>query len=140
MVQQQTGLNVVAENGQTRRYFHYNDLGTVMAQTKQNGTWEGVWEPDHFGNYRYKWSTSPARPELGLTGQFFDPALKLGIGKYLPPRRGERRERRAEARIQSIAQWNIPPTTKKELLAFLDDLELGKVNRGRRMLPRAFSP
>jgi RHS repeat-associated protein len=86
----QTGPNVVAENGQTRRYFHYNDLGTVMAQTKQNGTWEGVWEPDHFGNYRYKWSTSPARPELGLTGKMWDASAGLYYfnARWLDPERG----------------------------------------------------
>jgi RHS repeat-associated protein len=68
---------VVAENGVAARYFHYNDLGTVLAQTKADGSLEGAWEPDHFGNYegRYVYSGSPARPELGLTGQIYDPAV-----------------------------------------------------------------
>jgi RHS repeat-associated protein len=71
-----TGPNVVAENGVTARYFQFNDLGTVLAQTKSDGTLEGAWEPDHFGNYegRYAYSGSPARPELGLTGKIYDDA------------------------------------------------------------------
>jgi RHS repeat-associated protein len=71
-----TGPNVVAENGVAARYFHYNDLGTVLAQTKADGSLEGAWEPDHFGNYegRYAYSGSPARPELGLTGKIYDEA------------------------------------------------------------------
>jgi RHS repeat-associated protein len=74
-----TGPNVVAENGVTARYFQYNDLGTVLAQTKADGSLEGAWEPDHFGNYegRYTYPGSPARPELGLTGKIFDPAAGL---------------------------------------------------------------
>jgi RHS repeat-associated protein len=74
-----TGPNVVAENGVAARYFQYNDLGTVLAQTKADGSLEGAWEPDHFGNYegRYAYSGSPARPELGLTGKIFDPAAGL---------------------------------------------------------------
>jgi RHS repeat-associated protein len=71
-----TGPNVVAENGVAARYFHYNDLGTVLAQTKSDGTLEGAWEPDHFGNYegRYAYAGSPTRPELGLTGKIYDEA------------------------------------------------------------------
>jgi RHS repeat-associated protein len=74
-----TGPNVVAEAGNRVRYFQYNDLGTVLAQTKADGTLEGAWEPDHFGNYegRYAYSGSPARPELGLTGKIYDPAVGL---------------------------------------------------------------
>jgi RHS repeat-associated protein len=61
-----------------------------MAQTKTSGTWEGVWEPDHFGNYRYKWSTSPARPELGLTGKMWDASAGLYYfnARWLDPERG----------------------------------------------------
>jgi len=37
------------------------------------------------------------------------------------------------ARKRSLLRWRIPESTKKELLAFLEDLELGKVNRGRKI-------
>jgi integrase len=37
------------------------------------------------------------------------------------------------ARKRSLTRWRIPESTKKELLAFLQDLELGKVNRGRKI-------
>jgi hypothetical protein len=47
---------VVAENGVAARYFHYNDLGTVLAQTESDGTLEGAWEPDHFGNYEGRYA------------------------------------------------------------------------------------
>ena len=35
--------------------------------------------------------------------------------------------------MNSIKTWSIPETTKHELACFIDDLELGKVNRGRRI-------
>jgi RHS repeat-associated protein len=81
-----TGPNVVADNGNRVRYFHYNDLGTVLAQTKADGTMEGLWQPDFFGNYcdtsnytdGYAYPGSPDRPELGLTGKQYD----LAIGGY----------------------------------------------------------
>jgi RHS repeat-associated protein len=74
---------VVADNGNRVRYFHYNDLGTVLAQTKADGTMEGLWQPDFFGNYcdtgiyytdGYAYPGSPDRPELGLTGKQYDSA------------------------------------------------------------------
>jgi RHS repeat-associated protein len=87
-----TGPNVVAEAGNRVRYFQYNDLGTVLAQTKSDGTLEGAWEPDHFGNYegRYAYSGSPARPELGLTGKIYDPAAGAYYSgaRWLDPERG----------------------------------------------------
>jgi RHS repeat-associated protein len=87
-----TGPNVVAENGVAARYFHYNDLGTVLAQTKSDGTLEGAWEPDHFGNYegRYAYTGSPARPELGLTGKIYDDAVGAyySWARWLDPERG----------------------------------------------------
>ena len=42
-----------------------------------------------------------------------------------------------EARKQSLFNWNIPDSTKNELLQFLSDLELGKVNRGKRLTEAA---
>jgi RHS repeat-associated protein len=67
-----TGPNVTPKDGNSVRYFHYNDLGTVQSQTKSDGSREGVWEPDFFGNYRWAYSGSPSRPELGLTGKVWD--------------------------------------------------------------------
>jgi hypothetical protein len=81
-----TGPNVDKDNDNAVRYFHYNDLGTVLAQTKAASVGsgaaivEGVWEPDFFGNYcaedgsatRWAYAGSPARPELGLTGKMWD--------------------------------------------------------------------
>jgi RHS repeat-associated protein len=72
-----TGPNVTADNGNRVRYFYYNDLGTVQAQTKANGSMEGVWEPDFFGNYRWGYSGSPACPELGFTGEVWDTSSRL---------------------------------------------------------------
>ena len=37
------------------------------------------------------------------------------------------------ARKRSLMRWQIHDSTKKELLSFLEDLELGKVNRGRKI-------
>jgi YD repeat-containing protein len=71
------GTAGAADRG-VKRYFHYNDLGTVQVQTKVTtsgaASVEGAWEPDFFGNYdsRYAWPGSPSRPELGLTGKIFD--------------------------------------------------------------------
>ncbi len=38
-----------------------------------------------------------------------------------------------EARKRSLLHWKIPESTKKELLRFTSDLELGKVNKGRKI-------
>jgi integrase len=38
-----------------------------------------------------------------------------------------------EAGKRLLQQWRIPKTVKRELLRFLDDLALGKVNRGKRI-------
>jgi integrase len=35
-----------------------------------------------------------------------------------------------------LGQWQIPQSVKRELLGFLDDLALGKVNRGRKLSPQ----
>jgi RHS repeat-associated protein len=85
-----TGPNVTADNGNRVRYFHYNDLGSVQAQTKADGSREGVWEPDFFGNYRWGYSGSPARPELGLTGKAWDAAANLYYfnARWYEPTRG----------------------------------------------------
>ncbi|MBX7255930.1 MAG: tyrosine-type recombinase/integrase [Candidatus Hydrogenedentes bacterium] len=42
-----------------------------------------------------------------------------------------------EARKRSLDHWRVPPSTKAELLRFLSDLELGKVNRGKKISPAA---
>ncbi len=41
--------------------------------------------------------------------------------------------RNLEHRRQQLPHWNIPTSTKRELLQFLEELELGKVNRGRKI-------
>lgn len=41
-----------------------------------------------------------------------------------------------ELRKKQLRNWRIPESTKKELLEFLDQLALGKVNRGRKISPR----
>jgi integrase len=38
-----------------------------------------------------------------------------------------------EAAKCRVAQWNVPESVKREVHEFLDDLSLGKVNRGRRI-------
>ena len=40
-----------------------------------------------------------------------------------------------EAKRQQIPTWKIPQSVKVELLRFVDDLGLGKVNRGKRISP-----
>jgi integrase len=40
-----------------------------------------------------------------------------------------------EAKQQQIEKWEIPQSVKGELFRFLDDLGLGKVNRGKRLSP-----
>ena len=40
-----------------------------------------------------------------------------------------------ESGRQKIDQWKVPKAVKAELLRFLDDLGLGKVNRGKRISP-----
>lgn len=37
------------------------------------------------------------------------------------------------ARLESLKQWNISQSIKEDILNFLKDLELGKVNRGKRI-------
>lgn len=41
-----------------------------------------------------------------------------------------------ESARQKIEHWRIPQTVKDDLYRFLDDLSLGKVNRGKRISPR----
>ena len=41
--------------------------------------------------------------------------------------------RNLDARKQQLQHWKIPDSTKRELLEFLHQLELGKVNRGRKI-------
>ena len=41
--------------------------------------------------------------------------------------------RNIEARLESLKQWKIPESIKQDILNFLNDLELGKVNRGKRI-------
>ncbi len=41
-----------------------------------------------------------------------------------------------EARKRQIRNWKIPDSTKHEIFEFLDQLALGKVNRGRKITPR----
>src|SRR5262245_52516619 len=36
-------------------------------------------------------------------------------------------------RKQQLVHWKIPDSTKRELLDFLEQLELGKVNRGKKI-------
>ena|ERR1041385_1999810 len=40
-----------------------------------------------------------------------------------------------EVRKQQLQHWQFPLTVKRELLRFLDDLGLGKVNPGKKILP-----
>ena len=76
------------EFGGASWYYHYNDLGTVMATTNHNGSMLGVYEPDHFGNYR---ATVGSRPDtMGLTSKFHDPATGLYYfnARWYDPERG----------------------------------------------------
>lgn len=41
-----------------------------------------------------------------------------------------------EKRKASISGWTVPEIIKKEILVFLDDLELGKVNKGKKVSPQ----
>ena len=41
-----------------------------------------------------------------------------------------------EAGLRCLPQWKVPLSVKRELLKFLDDLALGKVNRGKRISPQ----
>ena len=41
--------------------------------------------------------------------------------------------RSIERRKEGISKWNMPRAEKTALLRFLDDLALGKVNRGKRI-------
>ena len=40
-----------------------------------------------------------------------------------------------ESGKRKIKHWKVPKTVKAELLRFLEDLGLGKVNRGKRISP-----
>ncbi len=40
-----------------------------------------------------------------------------------------------ESGTQKVLQWKVPESVKAEVLRFLDDLALGKVNRGKRISP-----
>lgn len=42
-------------------------------------------------------------------------------------------ERYIDRRIQSIGDWKIPLSLKKDLKRFLEELEMGKVNRGKKI-------
>ncbi len=69
-------------------YYHLNELGTMIAATKSDGTKHGVYAPDHFGNYRY---INGQRPNyLGLDGKFLDVAngniYNFGARWYDPER------------------------------------------------------
>ena len=41
--------------------------------------------------------------------------------------------RNVEARLESLNKWEVPEEVKTSILDFLNDLELGKVNRGKRI-------
>jgi RHS repeat-associated protein len=56
-------------------YYHYNDLGTVIATTDAAGADIGLYEPDFFGNYRV--ILGARRDSLGLTSKFFDSDSEL---------------------------------------------------------------
>jgi hypothetical protein len=96
-------------------YYHFNDLGTVLATTDSGGDAIGVYEPDFFGNYTqtvvaegdggeggegggeggFQALTVPETPAprpdtLGLQSKFFDPWAGLydfGL-RWLDPERG----------------------------------------------------
>ena len=40
-----------------------------------------------------------------------------------------------ESALQKLPQWQVPQTVHSEIRRFLDDLGLGKVNRGKKVLP-----
>lgn len=40
-----------------------------------------------------------------------------------------------EAVVKQLPQWKVPASVKQEVQQFLDDLSLGKVNRGRKLPP-----
>jgi len=40
-----------------------------------------------------------------------------------------------ESSLKQLQRWKIPPVVKSEILRFLGDLELGKVNRGKKLPP-----
>jgi len=42
-------------------------------------------------------------------------------------------ERCLDTRVKSISEWKIPESLKKDIRRFLDELELGKVNRGKKI-------
>jgi hypothetical protein len=42
-------------------------------------------------------------------------------------------KRTLDVRLQSLPGWKIPVAVREDLLRFLDDLQLGKVNRGRQI-------
>jgi integrase len=42
-------------------------------------------------------------------------------------------KRNTKARLESLKEWKTPKENKKDILIFLQDLEIGKVNRGKRI-------
>jgi len=42
-------------------------------------------------------------------------------------------KRNLKARLESLKEWKTPEENKKDILIFLQDLEIGKVNRGKRI-------
>ncbi len=42
-------------------------------------------------------------------------------------------KRGLETRREGVKNWKVPQSIKKDILRFLDELELGKVNKGRRI-------
>ena len=42
-------------------------------------------------------------------------------------------KRNVEARLKSLENWRTPEENRKDLIEFLQDLEMGKVNRGRKI-------
>ena len=42
-------------------------------------------------------------------------------------------KRNVEARLESLKEWETPEENKTDIVQFLQDLEMGKVNRGRKI-------
>ena len=42
-------------------------------------------------------------------------------------------KRNLKARLESLKGWKTPEKNKEDLILFLQDLEIGKVNRGKRI-------
>ncbi len=58
-----------------RYYYHFSDLGTVMATSNASGSKLGVYEPDTYGNYNCKNGDKP--DYSGMTSKWFDPDSEL---------------------------------------------------------------